>query len=84
MEKYNVKEILSEEIVVLESENYGVQIWSLSNLTKKHKGSSCHICGKIVGDKAYRPATNLGNRMERICINCIKELNSEVRNSSHA
>jgi len=75
--EYKLKEALSEELVVLESDKFKVQMWGLSRLTKRHRGDSCAICEENVGDKAYRPATNLGNRMERICVNCINRLKKE-------
>ena len=46
---------------------YGRQFWSLSKLTRKHQGDSCAVCEQSVGNYAYRPITNLGNRSKRIC-----------------
>ncbi len=74
MEDYNLIEILSPELVVLGSDEYGTQMWGLSNLTKKHSGDECVMCNGQVGKKAYRPATNKYNRASRICINCVEGL----------
>ncbi len=74
MEDYQLTGILSPEIVVLDSDRYGRQIWAVSNLTKKHSGDNCVMCGEIVGKKAFRSTTNKGNRGSRICIRCIEEL----------
>lgn len=75
--EYELIKILSPEIVVLDSFEYGTQIWVVSNLTKKHKDDNCGICTSKVGNKAYRPTTNKSNRMIRICISCIGDLKKE-------
>ena len=75
--KYELNSILSPELVGLYSEKYSFQLWSLSDLTKKHKDDKCGICNLSVGNEAYRPTTNKYNRGERICVKCIKELKKE-------
>lgn len=74
MEDYKLIEALSPGLVVLDSDRYGSQMWGLCNLTKKHSGDECAICDGQVGKKAYRPATNKGNRGSRICIRCVEGL----------
>lgn len=74
MEDYNLIGILSPEIVSLDSDKYGTQVWAVSNLTKKHKDDKCAMCEGRVGNKAYRPTTNKYNRGDRICIQCIEGL----------
>lgn len=55
---------------------YGEQLWTLVSLTKKHKNDNCAVCELSVGDLAFRPMTNLGNRMVRICR---RHLDSHIR-----
>ncbi|KKM06115.1 hypothetical protein LCGC14_1747350 [marine sediment metagenome] len=74
---YEVKKILSPEIVGLSSIEYGEQLWAVSNLTKKKIGKGCAICSSELGKKAYRPTTNKSNRMDRICIPCIEKLKGD-------
>ncbi len=74
MEDYKLIEVLSPELVVLGSDDYGTQMWGVCNLTKKHSGDECVMCGGLVGKKAYRPATNKYNRGSRICIRCVEGL----------
>lgn len=64
---YEVVKILSDGVVAINHERYGRQLWSKSKLTKRHKNDACAICGLSVGDTAFRPVTNKGNRYERIC-----------------
>lgn len=54
-------------ILFTEHPEYGPQVWSLVKL-RTRKGDRCAICGLRVGEQAYRPVTNRGNRMMRICI----------------
>lgn len=54
---------------------WGQQLWALGQrkVLKKH---SCVLCGRAVekgSDAMYRPMTNRGNRMERICRPCGEE-----------
>ncbi len=72
MENYSLVNIMSEKMAVLYSTRYGEQIWSLVNLTKKKIGMDCAICSGTLKKTGYRPITNLGNRMDRICPRCLQ------------
>ena len=71
MKKFNILNIMSKDLVVLDT-NYSNQVWSKSNITKKKIGQPCWECRRPIGKEAYRPTTNKSNRMERICLNCIE------------
>lgn len=60
-------------LILVRHPRYGQQIWSLARLTKRRLGDACAACNRPVGPKAYRPLTNLGNRMMRICLECAQE-----------
>lgn len=62
------KIIRAEEGVIFTVSKYGRQVWSLARL-RSRKDNKCAVCGKPLGDKAYMPMSNAGNRMERICQN---------------
>jgi len=64
---YTILEFPGEGLMLTSSE-YGRQIWAVSKLTRKHNGDKCTVCGQPVGEYAYRPITNLSNRMMRICL----------------
>jgi hypothetical protein len=64
---YRICKAPAEGILLIRHPAYGMQIWSLCRMTKKHKDDKCVICGLNVGEQAYRPLTNKGNRMLRIC-----------------
>lgn len=51
-------------IIVTDHNEFGRQVWEKRKARKPHK---CVICGGDVGGEGYRPVTNLGNRMDRIC-----------------
>jgi len=74
-EKYRIVFHTSKELIRICSIEYGAQLWALTNQVTR-KNHKCGICGKRIHrgkDKAYRPLTNLGNRMDRICLNCGNE-----------
>ena len=54
-------------LLLTEHATYGKQVWSLSKLTRRHKGDPCAACNMPVGTHAYRPVGNPGNRMKRLC-----------------
>lgn len=60
---------ISEEAGVIKSVSakYGVQLWTLGRMTKKKVGKPCYLCENKIEKMAYRPITNLSNRMQRIC-----------------
>lgn len=64
---YHIIAHLAPGLIVTSHWRYGNQLWSLSKMTKKHLGDECVICGQPVGAKAFRPVTNLSNRMMRMC-----------------
>lgn len=64
---YNIVRCPSPGLMFTDHPDYGQQMWTLAKLTKKHIHDKCAICGLDVGTHAYRPITNLGNRMLRIC-----------------
>jgi len=66
---YKILEYPSDELMLIDHPRWGKQLWMLANLTKKYQARTCILCGEALGKKAYRPLTNLGNRMERICLN---------------
>jgi hypothetical protein len=49
---------------------FGRQVWEVAKLTKKYQGRKCCECGRPLGLRAYRPISNLNNRMERMCLRC--------------
>jgi len=65
--RYEITAIMSSKLIGTYHSDFGNQLWSLAKLTKKHKGDPCALCGRSVGDVAFRPITNLGNRSVRIC-----------------
>jgi hypothetical protein len=73
MTLYILVRTLSDGLVGLSSYDYGRQLWSRCKTRKQHK---CRVCGGLfpVGSTMYRPLTNKGNRMERICENCIRHM----------
>lgn len=64
---YEVQGIPSPGVLLISSSEWGVQIWNRARM-RTHKTSPCAICGVEVGVEAYRPVTNLSNRMHRICL----------------
>lgn len=61
--------ILAEGVLRVDSGTYGLQLWTRCKLRKSKK---CGSCGQQIGvrDQAYRPITNAGNRMDRLCVPC--------------
>jgi len=71
-EDYEIVKYLSAGLIRIFSLTYGAQFWALTNQMVR-KNHNCSICGKTIykgKDWAFRPVTNLGNRMERICLKC--------------
>lgn len=66
--KYKIAE-RRDGLLVTDHAEYGRQVWGLANITYKHAHDACELCGGMVGNKGYRPITNKGNRMKRICRN---------------
>lgn len=60
-------ERVSDELLKTECTQYGIQLWSLGRLTKNKQGKACYLCELPLRGVAYRPITNLSNRMKRIC-----------------
>ncbi len=71
MTTYKVVERPGEGLAILVS-IYGRQLWAKGKM-RVHKSTKCAICEQCVGKFAYRPITNLSNRMNRICIPCIEK-----------
>jgi len=62
-----------EGLLFVRHPRYGKQLWTLSirPVTRKYWDRLCTMCGQRLGyHRAYRPITNLGNRMHRICKAC--------------
>jgi len=74
MKEYTYGEKLTEKIIVLHSQ-YGTQIFTICTARKEHK---CVVMGIVInkGDLCYRPNTNKNNRMKRISIDGMSELES--------
>jgi len=59
------------DLLGIEHPHWGRQMWTRCYLRKPH---ACAVCGRhlLVGlTPVYRPITNKGNRMERICTPCV-------------
>lgn len=52
--------------MLTEHPRYGQQLWVLVKL-RARKNDDCAVCRVGFGTHAYRPLTNSGNRMIRIC-----------------
>lgn len=63
---YKIIQIVNETMLRTTHFRWGEQLWVLAKM-RTHKRDACMICGAPVGDLAFRPITNKGNRMERIC-----------------
>ena len=72
--RYKFVSRLGEGIVGLSS-SYGDQMFVRSKI---RKNNSCELCCASLkpGDQAYRPITNGYNRMHRLCVACVQELES--------
>lgn len=64
---YEIVERPSDGLILVQSRDYGQQLWVLSKMTTKNKDKPCPICGLPVGDNAFRPFGNPSNRSQRIC-----------------
>ncbi len=66
MTDYGLVKRLSKGVVVLQSRNYGQQVFTRARLRVKR---TCPICRCVIapGAMAYRPITNGDNRCHRIC-----------------
>lgn len=64
---YTLKQVLNKDIVILNSSEYGSQIWQTCRLRKDNICEQTGINLKV-GSKAFRPITNGYNRMYRISI----------------
>jgi hypothetical protein len=51
---------------------FGQKLWALCK-TRSRKTNECVLCGNTVGSLSYRPITNGGNRMDRICVKCVEK-----------
>ena len=65
---YTIVEFPADDFMLVRHWKFGRQLWAKSKMTRRHNKDKCAICGRIVGKQAYRPLTNSGNRMERICL----------------
>lgn len=63
---YRVVDIPGDGLLVTSHPHYERQLWGLVKLRGK-QGCPCAMCAHDVGTHAYRPITNKGNRMDRIC-----------------
>jgi len=69
---YQLRKVFNEGFVGMWSPLYGKQFWTKCKLRKDPWCAMCETKLKK-GDIAFRPQTNGGNRMVRICENCIKK-----------
>lgn len=67
---YTVTPTTFPNVITTSHAQYGVQVWCLSSMTKRHRFDACAVCGKVVGLHAFRSVSNRGNRMMRICKAC--------------
>ncbi len=78
MKHYLVDSFISvaDGLFRLRSVRWGMQLWASCKVRKKHL---CVITGDLirVGEQAYRPITNQGNRYERISAKAFIELINE-------
>jgi len=87
LDQLKVAEVLDATLVSLRSSNYGDQVWFLCTL-RGHRRSArphqCAVCKQVLakGSRAWRPITNAGNRMERICPDCMGEAIRDHKNAS--
>lgn len=73
MVNYKFIKRLSEKIVVLESEEYGQQLWTMCRI---RANKECYISGlPLKGRDAFRPiGSEKNNRMERLSIDSMRQL----------
>lgn len=67
----------ADGIYLLTHYRHGLQIWTSCKVRKFH---ICHVTHASIkkGDIAFRPVTNLGNRMNRISVNGMEFLMKEL------
>lgn len=65
MTTYSFRKRLSEDLVGLDSREYGPQLWDRS---KARKASDCKVTGRRIekGQPSWRPVTNGYNRAHRV------------------
>jgi len=68
-EHYTVVKRLNDELIGVESVQFGRQLWTLGKM-RRCSGVSCVICGAKVKKMAFRPITNRNNRRRRMCQAC--------------
>lgn len=69
---------LCDGVVGVELEDNTRQLWILASVRSRHK--SCKQCGEnLFGKQAFKPATNAGNRYERICPACLAKFPKETK-----
>lgn len=72
MRHYDWIQTFSDGIEILTGFPHGTQMWAECTI---RKDKQCVLCGcDLKKEKAYRPITNRGNRMERICLECIQKM----------
>ena len=64
---YKILQFSSDGLMLTYHPRYGQQLWALARTTKVHMNDECVICELPVQRVSFRPMTNKGNRMERIC-----------------
>jgi len=86
MARYEITRIPGQGLV-LASGPYGVHPWSVCYTKCRTRATRrCVLCGGPLGKSAYRPLTNGNDRMERICVECVRkaEKKSSIHGSSTA
>ena len=75
---YTFKKGLSDAIIGLEHDTYGLQLWVHATLRKPKRCAidKCEIPAKAT---AFSPLTNGYNRMHRICLACAEKLQDAAR-----
>ena len=68
-----IEKIVNNDIVLITSERWGIQLWT-SGTTRKN--TKCAVCRTDIlkKERAFRPSTNVGNRADRIHEFCLAAL----------
>lgn len=74
MTDYKLTQVCNDSLSILQSTEYGTQLWVLGKYIRKR-----HLCCQCrtevaIGNRMFRPITNLQNRMDRMCQWCMARL----------
>lgn len=65
-------QVMSAELIALNMVRYSKQFWCKCKIREIKTCKYCKI--ELKGKSAFRPVTNLGNRMMRICEACMESI----------